>query len=93
MLSVFKLEAPKLEELMKQKDIPHPAVADPKDEIASKFSGDHGMTFLIGRDGKIKQNATASLVYVAGPTMALSFTAETMRGFDEALKRELAVNP
>jgi peroxiredoxin len=104
MLAVFcNLDEPKLEELLQKKSISHPAAADPKSEISGKYASDYGRTYVIGKDGTIKQWTTGSLVQVPKPAkpgeppgqmeMALDYTPATMEKLKQVLQSELATRP
>jgi peroxiredoxin len=92
-LAIFsQLEAPKLAEIVKQKNISHPTAAEPQSDISAKFSSRRGTTYVIGKDGKIKQCLNSSLVF-GKANLELEFTAESIQALDQTLQRELAVNP
>ena len=81
----------------------YPTAADPKKEIFSRFSSNYGGTYVIGKDGKIKQCVYPSIVYVPAPPragdppgrmdMASAYTPESIQSLNQTVQKELAANP
>jgi beta-lactamase regulating signal transducer with metallopeptidase domain/peroxiredoxin len=81
----------RLEELVKQRKVSSPTAGDPQKEIFSKYASGYGRTYIIGKDGKIKQCLFPFLVQ--GKAGYEFDSTAFVQAIAQGLQKELAVNP